>query len=66
MQVPSTHLELVKKEAATNGCNCRYINLSTSRSIDEIGKGGMVKWFLNRTIKDDPSGLGTCTQQPAF
>ncbi len=25
--------------------NCRYVNLSTSRSIDEIGKGGVAKWW---------------------
>ena len=25
--------------------NCRYINLSTSRSIDEIGKGSVAKWW---------------------
>jgi len=36
--------------------NCRYINLGTSKSIDEIGKNGFQKWFLYvsiilRTIK---------------
>ncbi len=25
--------------------NCRYLNLGTSRSVDEIGRGGIVKWF---------------------
>ncbi|TVZ16947.1 glycosyltransferase family 4 protein [Maribacter sp. MAR_2009_72] len=44
--------------------NCHYINLSTSNSVDEIGKTGLIKWFryikiltitLNRLLSFKPN-----------
>ncbi len=38
--------EYIKQsESINNAFFCRYINLGTSRSIDEIGQGGLIKWW---------------------
>jgi glycosyltransferase involved in cell wall biosynthesis len=49
--------EFINKSNRINTAfNCRYINLGTSKTIDEIGKNGFQKWVLyvsiiSRTIK---------------
>jgi len=50
--------EYIKNSKAINEeFHCKHINLSTSKTIDEIGKGKLLKWFryfkiLYRTFKE--------------
>jgi glycosyltransferase involved in cell wall biosynthesis len=38
--------QFIRESEEINGAfDCRYINLGTSRSVDEIGKGGLIKWL---------------------
>ncbi|SHJ76479.1 Glycosyltransferase involved in cell wall bisynthesis [Arenibacter nanhaiticus] len=36
---------IMESALINNNFNGRYINLGTSRSVDEIGKGGIIKWL---------------------
>ncbi len=41
---------IVNSEVVNSNFNCKYINLGTSRSVDEIGKNGIKKWLRYLTI----------------
>lgn len=39
-----------ESEIINDNFDCKFINLGTSRTVDEIGKGGLKKWMLYFTI----------------